>query len=339
MRIINLNANTVPSEEDILFALNKAGDLKMRDIPVYLVDSKLMDKIYPPEKRQCLNPECLRNVIQEELDKFFRDDLFGNALEKVDRVWRILEECKQECSSLIIGLGVYLPIISHELKEFIENYSNQQIKCKKCIFICPDRIKNVAENIKQLKEFRAIYDNKLFQVLFTAVFIHELAHAFMDFGGYTSEYWTKVIEESLANAFVYKYLVSTINFAEGSAVEYFMCNQPPEYRGYRLMVSFWETEFHLKLRASSWRKRSLIYPPLNIVLFPIYSLFPNFPSLEWFIVSENRYLRDLYRKIIWHLPHPWDEIFEYIYLGKKISPKYISFLNKILALYLLELTI
>ncbi len=305
MGIINLNSTIVPSEEDVIFAVSRAENLSSYyfNLPVYLVDPDLMDKIYPPERRKFLNPGCVKEIIfsmqrervkELDLEEFAR---FQNML------WEKIENCKMY-ESHFVAIGVYVSYLDFKRREEISEHTDKKIDGAKCIFICPERIRKVVDDIKQ--EFKIIDENWLFKLFFTKILIHELAHAFMDYKKDVSDSWERLIEESLANAFAYKYLLPVMSNSDKVAIQKFISTQPIEYRGYRYFIDEEMLSIlYLEKIGDLWRKRftfsfqSFDYLYLPSLVFPIVFLLRDAPySLR----------HRIFRRLRMELPSPWDDI-------------------------------
>lgn len=182
---------------------------KAMKIPLYLVNKKTMDTIYPPEKRMHIDEEMARDFLKE-----FRYDFERQTDENVFR--KLFRENLN--SSYFIAVGVYC-----------HSYSNLVSANKKitypCIFICPERVIEIADEVKA----RA-------KTIFEKVFFHELAHSYIhiDFRKYGLNA-CRIIEESYCNAVA---LSRFKNESEISDCVSVISHQPPEYRGYSFFNFF-----------------------------------------------------------------------------------------------------
>jgi len=195
--------------------------------PVYLVNEKTMEKIYPPEKRLDFNENCIRGREQETIiikqiqkeGNTVRDIPYSEIEQELKAFTDTLEQCRTEVNTLTIALGVYL-----------KEPEKLNVPFKPSVFICPERIdKNIEYTIKQ-----GIYPseekNTLYNTLFTAVVLHELTHAlFATTDEVYNTSWGKIIEETLCNASAF----STFNqTTEKGFLRRFHEKQPVSYKGY-----------------------------------------------------------------------------------------------------------
>lgn len=195
--------------------------------PVYLVNEKTIDKIYPPEKRLDFNENCIREKDQETvIIKQNKQEVepghdmpYSEINQELKAFEDTLEQCRTEVNSLTIALGVYL-----------KEPAKIDVPFKPSVFICPERIeKNIQCIIK-----KGIYPNEnketLYNTLFTAVVLHELTHAlFATADDVYNTSWGKIIEETLCNASAF----STFNQTEEKGfLRRFHEAQPVSYKGY-----------------------------------------------------------------------------------------------------------
>ena len=303
MGMVNINSSVTPKEEDILFAVNRTGTFSSLyfDLPVYLVDPPLMDRIYPPERRRFLDPRCVKSFMRE-MDETFSDISPREFPGVAEEMWERLQRCL-EPSSAFVAVGVYLPD-SHEARETVQKATGFPLKPGRCIFICPERVQGWVEDKENGITPSPASD---FRFLFAKVLIHELAHAYMDQGKGTTEPWERVMEESLANAFAYRNLAVVMGERERYLFERVAACQPLEYRGYRFFVS--EDNLvgpSLEALGKSWGNRWIFSPH---ALVPPLLLLP-------FIWNIPYTLRRRLPRWFWEaLPHPWDEILRDLSLG------------------------
>lgn len=250
IKIININStlyaedgklNGIPIDE-----LEIDLDLKNQDFwqkyknhshsPIFLVNEVLMDFIYPPFKRRCLNEGKLKNIIDEIDEKSLKEFNFDGLNDDTKKlvafgVYCSEHECEKEDESKL-GKEIY-----DLYKKKIENYEKFN-----CIFICPERINtSTIEICDESKEtFNQIQTKKAFEICFKKVVLHEIAHGYMDqvsnsikkSNNWYKETWGKIIEESFAN------LLAIKQFKEQEQlqiIEKFTNKQPIEYQLYR----FW----------------------------------------------------------------------------------------------------
>ena len=221
--------------------------------PVYLVDPPTMDKAYPPERRTLLVEKSARQMFRElrRNDKDSPEDL----LSLTDH---LLEQLKGHCVKQNIKfLGVFFSSSHNPLP-------NLSVSTP-CVLICPDRILSLTKRLLSQSSSRIKNFDTAFMILFAKVLFHELGHGFMadDRSGRQprGEFWTRVVEESLANALAW----GRFNPTERWLVNRMISGQPVEYRGYTFWQEFRSAE--IRTMAQSW---SAFTPhlPLMDVLFP-----------------------------------------------------------------------
>ena len=80
---------------------------KAVSIPVFLVNEKQMDRLYPPEFRRALDPECVWRLLQERSEVREPDFLF----EEPDFLFERLRRCEEEGWAKykkVVAVGLYL---------------------------------------------------------------------------------------------------------------------------------------------------------------------------------------------------------------------------------------
>ena len=287
MHVKNVDSGVNISRDEILFVGSKTKVLvnEFFSVSVYLVSPQTMDRIYPPERREFLNPECIKEVLNFFDDKLSNSDVWN---EITDKFFCRLEECKKK-SSKFAPVGVYFSSIPEGVSEEIQNSYGIQIHPKRGIFICPERIQNLV--LKVQRDFPNFDNKRGFRFLFAKVYLHELAHAFMDNGEpkSKSEWWERLIEESLANALAYQELrPSKINNVVFKKI---VSEQPLEYQGWIQFVYSPFFPFYLKhpsLKtvtswAIAWKKQkdSLSHVSVSMLLGqPFYAFLP-LSNSEW----------------------------------------------------------
>lgn len=271
MKITNINSDLYDQNEQ---QLNK---LRIKDLEVeidklsqnfwretiYLVDEKLMDIIYPPHKGKGI-----------ALDNFNLNKAYTYSNEETE----IFNFPKQTnyINKTVIGLGMYFSNFNWNV--FIKNTSPipefyflvGEIKNpnSNCIFVCPERIHNIA--INQVPDMFVISQDspnprklinykkrtKVFRTLFTAISLHEIAHAYMDRDNGTKinldDSCKKLIEESFANALAWSQFKK---LSDKRIVENFMNSQPFEYSSYRYWIHKSKTKNSLPFLISSWSNK------------------------------------------------------------------------------------
>ncbi|MCX7863243.1 MAG: hypothetical protein N2449_09655 [Bacteroidales bacterium] len=214
--IVNLNSKCA-----LDININRAQIVKRLDflarkaklVPLYLIDTELMDEIYPPQKKRILDEEIARRILEEYMSdrEFDRDKKFP-----WEELWRPIEIIE-----VMVAVGVYV----HNPKKpdiFIQHGIDKNIVDQityPCIFITPERVIKWAERIKISSE-----------VLFQKVYYHELGHAYIHSPKrkYGLNYY-RVIEESYCNAVAVSRFTSDEEVAQ---VVKAIQSQSAEYRGY-----------------------------------------------------------------------------------------------------------
>ncbi len=297
MKPENINSKLEVKEEDIIFAVNRTGILSSIyfEIPVYFVDPSLMDQIYPPEKRKFIDPRCVKNILSKHCEKDPEP-----LLHKADEMWERIENCREP--SPFVVMGVYFSN-TRRIRDIVRDATGFNVPPGRGIFICPERIHGVAE------DYGDFYPSA-FRLLFAAVLIHELAHAYMDEGKWSDEAWERVIEESLANAFVLKCLWEELRDEMNKYIlTEFLSTQPIEYRGYRFFVSEQQVAgVGLEALGKSWGDRTITsYASMAMHRIRV-------PSLRMVSPLTRRRLT----RYLWEaLPSPWDEVVRDIVSGKR----------------------
>lgn len=125
-----------------------------------------------------------------------------------------------ECHTYVMeAMGAYVSSPSPQLVQGIREIAGKDIRGGSAIFICPERVVRFADSESVLQE-----------LAFRKVLYHELSHAYMDVGIYsTHKTWQSVLEESNANAIALSCFESSEDRANAIRL---MQKQPVEYRGY-----------------------------------------------------------------------------------------------------------
>lgn len=249
IKIININSEIFKNDEldglkttDLEHDLNQKNQNFWQDplfehSPIFLVDKILMDFIYPPFKRKCLNEEKLKNIIDEIAEKSLKEFNFEGLKEQTIKFVAFGVYCSEhECEK-----NDKKPKLENKIYESYED-AIKKFKKFNCIFICPERIKESAEQICTdfHKEFNESQREKAFEICFKKVVLHEIAHGYMDqvsnsikkSNDWYKETWGKIIEESFANLLAIKQFNKQ---DELQIIEKFTNEQPIEYQLYR----FW----------------------------------------------------------------------------------------------------
>ena len=270
--------------EELILANVKNLAPKLRDVPLFLVNPSTMDKIYPPERRKVLNRECASRFLSECKDR--TDD----ELEKLDRLWNFLEECR---TKNIVAVGVYVPNPGSFVVNLVEE-SNP------VIFICPERINSWASS---LSLYKAKNKNLIEKTITALVVYHELAHAYMDVGLSINTEWERVIEESFANTIAFDLLSG--NYKRRAIIREAILKQPLEYQGY----TFWIDDvkyykYFLRLWAN---KNRLNKNTLDTILryyryydyYYRHSVIHLIERLDWFFYKYRNLEESADSKLLW----------------------------------------
>lgn|GEM_PF-3152657 len=270
MKTKNINSKYPPDNELLHYLIGQTGFLSdlAEKTPVYFVDEELMDIIYPPYKGELLVDSCLKNYLTSlknklnkiESDIRYPEKLFKIILDESDEFWNRAKECKKprKIDKYLIALGVYSKNINDNNKnKIIDNINGNFTISTPCIFICPERIKRWSKKLSNRNDMNANI-NRIYKNIFAKVFIHELAHAYMntDKKRYITS-WGKIIEESLANAIAYQTI--SHNFEKG-IVNIAISEQPIEYRGYIYFKEMRKGQAREIVRA--WRDNKRLVPQL-----------------------------------------------------------------------------
>jgi len=230
LSITNLDSTqTINYNEDKIIALSGILSVKMKKVPVYLVNEQTMDRLYPPQKRILLDEECLKEFLNRREEGINEENLE-----------EVFDKCSRETKSKAIAVGLYM----RNIPDWLYNQFND-LK-EPAIFICPERCISWGNSLNIPAGF-----------VFTKVLFHEYAHAYLDVNrgsDYYNTSWGKIIEESLANYIAYSRFKSNKDKAN---VIKLISDQPLEYRGslvltedHKLMpfcIPFW------KIRDWDWR--------------------------------------------------------------------------------------
>lgn len=233
--LVKLNTGVKITKEDQVFVAARAGFLSPHfyGLPIYMVDPDLMDKVYPPRRRRFLDPRCVKEILKEIDRRMEKEESDTQTFDK--NLWDRLEHCREiEYASYFVAVGVYLPLVSEEIRKVVKETTGKSIDYRRAIFVCPERI---AKWVQEAQDHVPLLAKRWgFRFLFTKVVIHELAHAYMDGDRARTAAWERVIEESLANAFAYQSLVPAMGDIEKATFEYITSKQPMEYRGWRYFI-------------------------------------------------------------------------------------------------------
>ena len=297
MKMENLNSGVKITESDELFLGGRAAELTplLFRVPVYWVSPDLMDRIYPPERRRFLHPECLREMLE--------------SLENAEEInWEALLERIERCrdwSGGFAAVGLYLSRIGERTREIVREETGREIPDGPSIFIAPERVEEWArEASAEIPFFEPDWG---FRFFLAKVLVHELAHAYMDGGRNGRTFWERVIEESLANAFAYRSVAALASDAERMAFEKITSQQPLEYHGWRLFIengpfSCEPWIFALSFWGKAWRRRSTFwlweYGPLRRLLGDRYRYYRALRWDPWDLLTLLRKYQRMKREIL-----------------------------------------
>lgn len=215
--IININSSIIPPITSKVIALLGFLVHKALTVKIYLVDEKLMDFIYPPEKKRLIDENLLKRYILEN------DDDHANK-ENIEDILKKSRDNELKWDSYFIAVGVYVHQDDNDtIRKKIEKMSKKIASDLKfpAIFICPERIRDWC-----------IKDRLNEETLFAKVLYHELGHAYIHNPSKNSEIY-KFIEESFCNAVSFSRFK---DYDDISDVAFAISKQPLEYRGYTFFI-------------------------------------------------------------------------------------------------------
>ena len=215
------------SREKLWARMDSLMGRKAVELPVYLVNPRQMDLLYPPERLKFLDPEMVRNWARRER----RRERLLLETEEEENPLRGLEEVGGERYGKyreVVAVGLYLkgPTSQWEWQRILSladpsrppDGEAQHPPAGPAILLCPERILDWAS--------RAGVDPHL---VLDKVYYHELGHALMDTGPTPyGELWGRIVEESLANWVAYH----RFRGREARWVQKLISEQPAEYQGY-----------------------------------------------------------------------------------------------------------
>lgn len=238
------------SRETLWSRMTTSMRAKAVSIPVFLVDISLMDMIYPPKQRSCLDPEDVRRWIQRRQEQG-REDRYKEdekdpfqGLEISERAWVRYREK--------VAVGLYISDIYH-IKPVLkkEGVMDQTIAnmTGHAIFLCPERIVN-----------RGKEEGVNTNLVLDKVYYHELGHAIMDAGNNPyNELWARIIEESLANWIA----LDRFTGVEAGLVQRMINHQPPEYKG-----CVWLEDLPIRYTEDLMQYRHKEFRDINYLIIP-----------------------------------------------------------------------
>jgi len=251
------------ARDELWNRMNAEMGKKAVSLPVFLVNSDQMDTLYPREYRRALDPERIRQLLQEEPPREARERRREEQAEEpdfFDRLQRNEEDWLGWSKySKIVTVGLYCSFGQHDT--FFRQQILRQDEAGICtseaesaflnhqgsaIFLCCERVLNWAN--------RAGVSHHL---VVDMVYYHELGHAMLDTlpSGAPNPYheiWGRIVEESLTNAIAYH----CFDGKEARWIQRLIHDQPAEYLGYaaagQLLFGQVSTEFWEQLRDLWW---------------------------------------------------------------------------------------
>lgn len=271
MEIININSGLYDQNKkqlnrllikDLEGEIDKLSNNFCR-VPIYMVNEELMDLIYPPHKRKGI-----------DIDNFNLNESYSYNDEET-AIFNFPPQTSYN-NEVVIAIGLYCT--SLKWKTLVKKtYADPEMwyhvnkimnPDSRCIFICPERVKKLAINqvpdVFVLSEdgstHRKLTNNKkrtkVFNTLFIAVALHEIAHAYMDQNNSKKrkldEVCDNLIEESFANAMAWSQFKK---LSDRRIVEKFMDSQPFVYRSYRYWINNSKPKKSLPFLISSWANK------------------------------------------------------------------------------------
>jgi hypothetical protein len=235
---------------------------KAVSLPVFLVNPDQMDMLYPPEYRRALDPERIRPLLQEEVEREARErereQETGEWRERreeepdfFDRLQRSEEDqigWSKYSEVILVGLYLHLERCDQNFRSSVLRQGDSNAQTAEAenaflnhqapaIFLCCERIVDWASRL-----------GISHHLVMDKVYYHELGHAIMDTlpDGAPNPYlesWGRIVEESLANAVAFR----CFRGREALWVQRLIQDQPAEYRGYaaagQLLVSLLAVKF------------------------------------------------------------------------------------------------
>lgn len=304
MKSINLNSRIVISDETEIFAMGRLGFLGelWHRLPVYLVNEELMDYLYPPNKRLGLDEKCLKSLLREKNDNNHNNNCFNEEyiIRDNQRFWDLASECCRELTTSMIAVGIYCSNLGLDQLSMIKQQSGVTINPSAAIFICPERVAKWTDSVH--KDFPKTREVTIFNIIYSKVLFHELAHGFMDSPDKIKmKNCSNLLEESLCNAIAY----SRFSIRERAIMAYAVDSQPFEYRAYSHWVEF--KNISLREMAKAWRDNNIHHhirhyylgfdnfngrflPGIDFIdhfLLHEISILAKYPELYWRIVGRK----------------------------------------------------
>jgi hypothetical protein len=247
---------------------------KAVSLPVFLVNPNQMDMLYPREYRRALDPERIRPLLQEEVEREARErereQETGEWRERreeepdfFDRLQRSEEDqigWSKYSEVILVGLYLHLERCDQNFRSGVLRQGDSNAQTAEAenaflnhqapaIFLCCERIVDWASRL-----------GISHHLVMDKVYYHELGHAIMDTlpDGAPNPYlesWGRIVEESLANAVAFR----CFRGREALWVQRLIQDQPAEYLGYAAASKLWVGPVFLMRRGIflDWYYRSL----------------------------------------------------------------------------------
>jgi hypothetical protein len=274
--IINVNARHPLPETFYEKFRNRMGFLShtWRTTPIHLVNEETLDYLKNSENRCHLDLEQI-NVY-----------LTANAgdISDLEFFWDMISGSKNNCNN-----NIFDKVALFTTPKFKDPSFQWPIKIQHFLpsmFICPERISNLASNINLLLPHAESYE--VVDTISCFYILREFAHAFMNTKRNLSKPWQFFIEKSLATC-----LANSLLFSE---TEKAICNEiivylPVEHRGSFVFGNDTETLRHI---CQCWKKGSICLDDegINIELkvtrrygHGLYEKMKAKPSLFWMVCA------------------------------------------------------
>lgn len=210
---------------------------KAVSIPVFLVNERQMDKLYPPQRRRVLDPKIVREKVKRRrLMRREREEETSSLLKELEEYLRELEQY-----IITVTCGLYMSNPPRNAKDIIDlgDKWSCYIEAQDAflnlegpsIYLCPERIVSWA-----------MREDFPLEIVLDKVYYHELGHAIMDSGDTPYDtLWGRIIEESSANWIAY----NRFKGSEARLVQKLISTQPAEYQGYAWLSEVFSLPFYL----------------------------------------------------------------------------------------------
>ena len=290
---------------------------KAVSLPVFLVNPDQMDMLYPPEYRRALDPERIRPLLQEEVEREARNRYREREPEEeepdfFDRLQRSEADARGWTKySKVVTVGLYFRLqqYNQQFRDSVLGKGDPSLRTAEAenaflnhqapaIFLCCERIVDWASRV-----------GVSHHLVMDKVYYHELGHGVMDTlpDGAPDPYheiWGRIIEESLANAIAYR----CFKGKEALWVQRLIQDQPAEYLGYASACHFAVIWLNLE-SLRDWGRLGWLW------WYDLENALRNLERGRWFSVYEltelHRELTKLHReltKLSRNLPFPFSPI-------------------------------